>query len=65
LDTFIEKNPNKIVILVFPKYIQIRFLQKKLEWIHKKLHITIPKKSESLKGGIILNKDDISSILVF
>jgi len=50
LDTFIEKNPNKIVILVFPKYIQIRFLQKKLEWIHKKLHITIPKKSESLKG---------------
>ena len=50
LDTFIEKNPNKIVILVFQKYIQIRFLQKKLEWIHKKLHITIPKKSESLKG---------------
>jgi len=53
------------VILVFPKYIRIEFLQKKLEWIHKKLHITIPKKSESSKGGIILNKDDISSILVF
>ena len=59
-----EKNPNKIVILVFPKYIHIEFLQKKLEWIHKKLNITIPKKSDSSKGGIILNKDEISSILV-
>ena len=64
LDTFIEKNPNKIVIFVFPKYIHIEFLQKKLEWIHKKLHITIPKKSDSSKGGIILNSDEISSILV-
>jgi len=64
LGTLIEKNPNKIVILVFPKYIHIEFLQKKLEWIHKKLHITIPKKSESSKGGIILNKDDIFSIIV-
>jgi len=65
LETFIEKNLDKIVILVFPKYIRIEFLQKKLEWIHKKLHITIPKKSESSNGGIILNKEDISSILVF
>jgi len=64
LETFIEKNLDKIVILVFPKYIRIEFLQKKLEWIHKKLHITIPKKSESSKGGIILNNDEISAVLI-
>ena len=39
----------------------IEFLQKKLEWIHKKLNIQIPKKSDSSKGGIILNPDEISS----
>jgi len=37
----------------FPEYIHIEFLQKKLEWIHKK--------SDSSKGGIILNPDEISS----
>lgn len=57
----IKKNPNKIVIFVFSKYIYIEFLQKKLEWIHKKLNITIPKKSDSSKGGIILSSDEISS----
>ena len=57
----IKKNPNKIVIFVFPEYIYIEFLQKKLEWIHKKLNIPIPKKSDSSKGGIILNPDEISS----
>ena len=56
----IKKNPNKIVIFVFPEYIYIEFLQKKLEWIHKKLNITIPKKSDSSKGGIILSPDEIS-----
>lgn len=39
----------------------IQFLQKKLEWIHKKLNIPIPKKSDSSKGGIILNPDEIRS----
>jgi len=39
----------------------IELLQKKLEWIHKKLNIQIPKKSDSSKGGIILNPDEISS----
>ena len=57
----VKKYPNKIVIFVFPEYIYIQFLQKKLEWIHKKLNITIPKKSDSSKGGIILNSDEISS----
>ena len=57
-------NRNKIVILFFPKYIHIEFLEKKLEWIHKKLHITTPKKSDSSKGGIILNSDEISSVFV-
>ena len=57
----IKKNPNKIVIFVFPKYIYIEFLQKKLEWIHKKLNIPIPKISDSSKGGIILSPDEISS----
>jgi hypothetical protein len=38
----------------------IELLQKKLEWIHKKLNIQIPKKSDSSKGGIILNPDEIS-----
>ena len=59
--TLVKKYPNKIVIFVFPEYIYIEFLQKKLEWIHKKLNITIPKKSDSSKGGIILNPDEISS----
>ena len=57
----VKKYPNKIVIFVFPEYIYIQFLQKKLEWIHKKLNITIPKKSDSSKGGIILSPDEISS----
>ena len=57
----VKKYPNKIVIFVFPEYIYIEFLQKKLEWIHKKLNIPIPKKSDSSKGGIILNLDEISS----
>ena len=57
----IKKNPNKIVIFVFPEYIYIEFLQKKLEWIHKKLNIPIPKISDSSKGGIILSSDEISS----
>ena len=57
---FIKKNPNKIVIFVFSEFILIEFLQKKLEWIHKKLNITIPKKSDSSKGGIILSPDEIS-----
>ena len=39
----------------------IEFLQKKLEWIHKKLNIPILKKSDSSKGGIILSPDEISS----
>jgi len=42
-----KKYPNRIIILVFPEYIHIEFLQKKLEWIHKKLNIQIPKKSDS------------------
>lgn len=57
----VKKYPNKIVIFVFPEYIYIEFLQKKLEWIHKKLNIQIPKKSDSSKGGIILYPDEISS----
>ena len=57
----VKKYPNKIVIFVFPEYIYIEFLQKKLEWIHKKLNIIIPKKSDSSKGGIILSPDEISS----
>ena len=61
IDTFIKKYPNRIIIIVFPEYIHIEFLQKKLEWIHKKLNIPIPKKSDSSKGGIILNPDEISS----
>ena len=61
IETFIKKYPNRIIIIVFPEYIHIEFLQKKLEWIHKKLNITIPKKSDSSKGGIILNSDEISS----
>ena len=61
IETFIKKYPNRIIIIVFPEYIHIEFLQKKLEWIHKKLNIPIPKKSDSLKGGIILNPDEISS----
>lgn len=59
--TFIKKYPNRIIIIVFPEYIHIEFLQKKLEWIHKKLNIPIPKKSDSSKGGIILYPDEISS----
>ena len=59
-EMFIKKNPNKIVIFVFSEFILIEFLQKKLEWIHKKLNITIPKKSDSSKGGIILSPDEIS-----
>jgi hypothetical protein len=61
IETFIKKYPNRIIIIVFPEYIHIEFLQKKFEWIHKKLNITIPKKSDSSKGGIILNPDEISS----
>jgi len=61
IETFIKKYPNRIIIFVFPEYIHIEFLQKKLEWIHKKLNIPIPKKSDSSKGGIILNPDEISS----
>lgn len=61
IETFIKKYPNRIIIIVFPEYIHIEFLQKKLEWIHKKLNIPIPKKSDSSKGGIILNPDVISS----
>jgi len=57
----VKKYPNKIVIFVFPEYIYIEFLQKKLEWIHKKLNIPIPKISDSSKGGIILSPDEISS----
>ena len=57
----VKKYPNRIIIIVFPEYIHIEFLQKKLEWIHKKLNIPIPKKSDSSKGGIILNPDEISS----
>ena len=56
----VKKYPNKIVIFVFPEYIYIEFLQKKLEWIHKKLNIPIPKISDSSKGGIILSPDEIS-----
>jgi hypothetical protein len=40
-------------LIIFPEYIHIEFLQKKLEWIHKK--------SDSLKGGIILNPNEIRS----
>jgi hypothetical protein len=47
-----------IIFLIFEF---IEFLQKKLEWIHKKLNIPISKKSDSSKGGIILNPDEISS----
>ena len=61
IDTFIKKYPNRIIIIVFPEYIHIEFLQKKLEWIHKKLNIPILKKFDSSKGGIILNPDEISS----
>ena len=61
IETFIKKYPNRIIIIVFPEYIHIEFLQKKLEWIYKKLNITIPKKSDSSKGGIILSSDEISS----
>ena len=61
IETFIKKYPNRIIIIVFPEYIHIEFLQKKLEWIHKKLNIPIPKKSDSSKGGIILSPDEISS----
>ena len=61
IDTFVKKYPNRIIIIVFPEYIHIEFLQKKLEWIHKKLNIPIPKKSDSSKGGIILSPDEISS----
>ena len=61
IDTFIKKYPNRIIIIIFPEYIHIEFLQKKLEWIHKKLNIPIPKKSDSSKGGIILSPDEISS----
>ena len=61
IETFIKKYPNRIIIIVFPEYIHIEFLQKKFEWIHKKLNITIPKKSDSSNGGIILNPDEISS----
>jgi len=57
----VKKYPNRIIIIVFPEYIYIEFLQKKLEWIYKKLNIPIPKKSDSSKGGIILNPDEISS----
>jgi hypothetical protein len=61
IETFIKKYPNRIIIIVFPEYIHIEFLQKKLEWIYKKLNIIIPKKFDSSKGGIILNPDEISS----
>ncbi len=55
----VKKYSNKIVIFVFPEFICIEFLQNKLEWIHKKLNIPIPKKSDSSKGGIILSPDEI------
>jgi hypothetical protein len=52
---------NKIIIFTFSNYIIIEFLEKKLKWMHKKLNITMPKKKESSKGGIILDDDEIKS----
>ena len=52
---------NKIIIFTFSNYIHIQFLEKKLKWIHKKLNITMPKKKESSKGGIILSEEEIKS----
>jgi adenylate kinase family enzyme len=57
----IHKNKNKIIIFTFSNYIIIEFLEKKLKWMHKKLNITMPKKKESSKGGIILDDDEIKS----
>jgi hypothetical protein len=53
---------NKIIIsTISSNYIRVEFLEKKLKWMHKKLNITMPKKKESSKGGIILDDDEIKS----
>jgi hypothetical protein len=52
---------NKIIIFTFSNYIHIQFLEKKLRLMHKKLNITMPKKKESSKGGIILYEEEIKS----
>ena len=56
-----NKYKNKIIIFTFSNYIIIEFLEKKLKWMHKKLNITMPKKKESSKGGIILDDEAIKS----
>jgi adenylate kinase family enzyme len=61
MENVIHKNKNKIIIFTFSNYILIEFLEKKLKWMHKKLNITMPKKKESSKGGIILDDDTIKS----
>jgi hypothetical protein len=52
---------NKIIIFIFSNYIHIQFLENKLKLMHKKLNITMPKKKESSKGGIILYEEEIKS----
>ena len=59
--TKINKNKNKIIIFIYSNMIHIQFLENKLKWMHKKLNIIIPKKSESSKGGIILFDEEIKS----
>ena len=60
----IKKNKKKILLIINSYMIEIVFLENTLKWIHKKLNITIPKKSEASKGGIILTKDEIESLKI-